>query len=150
MLGERIKPEPGTFVMVLNAFNHEGLVEKGLKFFEAIQSDSAVTPGLDLYTTVIDLLGRSGQVSKALSWIEDMPYQPDYVQWCTVLKSSQKWGDFKVARYAFESAVTLNESGMAAYVITSNIYGDAAMFDEANQVEALRVQNQAWESIGNV
>lgn len=145
MLGEGIKPELVSFLIIINVCNHEGLVEKGLAYFEAIRREYGLTPTLGHFTAIIDLLGRSGHLSKAISMIREMPWHPDYVLWCTVLMACRKWGDSKIASYAFEHAIKLNEKGMTAYVCMSNIYADAAMHDEANKVKALWVQEQGLE-----
>lgn len=141
MVKEGVKPNLVTFLNLLSACNHAGLVNKGLAYFETITKGYGFTPNLDHYTCMVDLLGRAGHLSKALAMIKEMPWHPDYVLWCTVLLACQKWRNVELARYAFKNAVRLDEKCMTAYVLMYNIYADAAMQEEANKVEILRLQH---------
>ncbi|KAH7306405.1 hypothetical protein KP509_22G009800 [Ceratopteris richardii] len=147
MLQEGVRPVPGTFIILLNACNHEGLVEKGLECFQYFGKYYGLTLTMEYYSTVVDLLGRSGHVSKGLSMIEAMPWHPDYILWCTILRACCKWQNMEVARYAFEHAIRLNRKCLTAYVFMSNICANAYMHSEANGIEMLGVQNGACQNL---
>lgn len=144
MLEEGIKPNLVTFVHVLNACNHAGLVRKGQIYFEAISQKYGLNAELDHYTCMIDLLGRAGHIVKALSMIKKMPMQPDLVVWHTVLGACRKWYNVNLGRVAFEHAVRLDERVAATYLFMFNIYMDAGMHEDADKIEAMRNENLAW------
>eukprot|EP00250_Pteridium_aquilinum_P025585 c31136_g1_i1 orf=2-325(-) len=60
MRGESNKPDLVTFVTVLNACSHAGLVEKGKTYFQAMSEDYGIAPTLKHHTCMVDLLGRAG------------------------------------------------------------------------------------------
>ncbi|GKA51570.1 pentatricopeptide repeat-containing protein [Tanacetum coccineum] len=104
-----VKPNHATFVSVLRACAHVGLVEKGLQYFNSMLSKYGLHPQLEHYSCMVDILGRSGQVDKALNLINDMPIDADDVIWRTLLDSS-------------------------AYVLLANIYADAGMWEEMKKI----------------
>jgi pentatricopeptide repeat protein len=124
-------PDPITFVAVLNACDHGGLVDAGNMFFEAMVMDRFIVPTIEHHTCLVDLLGRSGQLDKAVAALQEMPFYPSGVLWHAVLGACRKSGDVELARYVFEQALMLDETEIGAYVSMRNIYADAAsMLDE--------------------
>ncbi|KAH7277334.1 hypothetical protein KP509_39G045800 [Ceratopteris richardii] len=138
MKSDGIIPNSVTFLCVLHACSHAGLVEKGLLYFEAMDSDYGISPTLEHYSCMVDLLGRAGQLEKAVSLIFKMPFTPTIAIWDSVLAACQKWRNLELARLAFEHALLLNEKNVAAYVTMANIFADAGMEKEASEIEALR------------
>ena len=136
-----IKPNLITFVHLLNACNHAGMVFEGEMYFESMSSDYGLTPTMDHYTCMIDLLGRAGHLGKAVSMIQRLPMQPDLVVLHTVLLACRKWGNVEFGRLVFEHALRLDKKAEATYMYMFNIYSDASMHDEADKIEAMRVEN---------
>ncbi|KAI5057912.1 hypothetical protein GOP47_0027927 [Adiantum capillus-veneris] len=143
MIYERVQPDNVTFMSVLNACSHAGLLYEGEMFFGSISNYFGSIPTLEHHTCLVDILGRVGLVEKARATVEDMPFHPDSVTWHTVLGACQKWSQVGIARNAFENAVWLDGRDGAAYVCMSNIYSGADVHDEAIKVEALRLKKQA-------
>ncbi|KAI5060890.1 hypothetical protein GOP47_0023395 [Adiantum capillus-veneris] len=90
MKEEGITPNAVTFVHVLYACNHAGLVKKSQSYFEAITEEYGLTPEIDHYTCIISLLVRAGHTDKAVSMMRKMPIQPDLVMWQAVLGACSK------------------------------------------------------------
>ena len=126
MVYEATEPNSITFVSVLNACSHAGLLERGLMFFEAIDNNYDLIPNLKHCTCIVDLLGRAGLIDKAAEFINNMPLHPDMAVWVILLGACRKWNNVDVGRYAFEHAVQLSESDSTAYVCMSNIYMNAS------------------------
>ncbi|KAB1210544.1 hypothetical protein CJ030_MR6G010840 [Morella rubra] len=61
MLEAKMKPNSVTFLGVLTACNHTGLVSKGMRIIDPMQRDYDVNPIPDHYAILIDLLGRKKQ-----------------------------------------------------------------------------------------
>lgn len=85
MVSENIAPNAVTFTCLLNACCHTGLVEDGLRLFECMSSKFAITPSIQHYGCIADLLGRAGRLEEAYKFITDMPLKPDAILWRTLL-----------------------------------------------------------------
>ncbi|KAI5071803.1 hypothetical protein GOP47_0014054 [Adiantum capillus-veneris] len=145
MQQKRLFPNALTFSYVLYACTHLGLVEDGHMHFVDMTTKYGVEPNLEHYTCMIDLWGRAGHLDKAASLIQQMPSCDTDAIWFSLLGACQKWGDVKVGRWAFERAIQVDKSVAVAYIVMANIYAAAGMKEEAEIIEALRLENKAWK-----
>lgn len=76
-----IKPDHITFVSVLSACSHAGLIAEGWECFNSMKNDFEVTPASEHYACMVDLLGRAGQLNQAWEFIQRMPIRPDAGVW---------------------------------------------------------------------
>nr|GEV15888.1 pentatricopeptide repeat-containing protein At3g02330 [Tanacetum cinerariifolium] len=129
-----VKPNHATFVSVLRACAHVGLVEKGLQYFNSMLSKYGLHPQLEHYSCMVDILGRSGQVDKALNLINDMPIDADDVIWRTLLGICKLQKNVEVAEKAASSLLLLVPQDSSAYVLLANIYADAGMWEEMKKI----------------
>ncbi|KAJ7526930.1 hypothetical protein O6H91_16G028000 [Diphasiastrum complanatum] len=121
MQREGMKPDEATYVSVLSACSHSGLVDEGCHLFDFMCKDHSVTLTLQHYACMVDLLGRAGCLADAEDFINKMPIQPDAVIWMTLLGSARNHGHVEIGRRAFECVVKLEPENAAAYVLLSNI-----------------------------
>ena len=78
MLSTGLKPNEVTFVGLIYACSHVELVSKGRYFFNSMIKDYGMSPFLQHYTCLLDLLSRSGHLEEAENLIKTMPFkQPD-------------------------------------------------------------------------
>ncbi|KAF3782439.1 putative pentatricopeptide repeat-containing protein [Nymphaea thermarum] len=63
-----------TFVGVLTACNHAGLVDEGSRYFKSMTSIYHVQPTMEHYACMVDLYSRAGQLESAMSFINEMPF----------------------------------------------------------------------------
>ena len=95
------------------------------------QEDEYLSPTIEHYNCMVDILGRAGQLKEAISMMNKMPYQPTIVAWSSVLAACRKWRDVKLGRHAFEYALLLDEKDVGTYVCMHNIYADNLMLKDA-------------------
>eukprot|EP00250_Pteridium_aquilinum_P020231 c24757_g1_i1 orf=614-2650(-) len=154
MREEFIDPDGITFLSLLSACSHAGLVLKARTYFEAMSKEYNVPPNSEHYNCVIDLLGRAGQLVEAIEMLERMPFQPTIFAWCSMLSACRKWGNVKLGRHAFECVMRLDEQHAAAFILMFNIYMDACMWEEAKKIEAmiqaLKEPGKSWVEIGGI
>ncbi|PKA60306.1 Pentatricopeptide repeat-containing protein [Apostasia shenzhenica] len=100
MLNRRFKPDDVTFIGVLTACVHSGLVEKGLKLFRSMRRVHGLEPQMKHYGCVVDLLARAGEVEKAFEFIQQLPMSTDPVVWRTLLGACKVHGDVALAEDA--------------------------------------------------
>ncbi|KAL2529255.1 Pentatricopeptide repeat-containing protein [Forsythia ovata] len=73
-----VKPNYITFVSVLAACSHAGLMDEGWHWFRAMQHRFHVEPGVEHYGCMVDLLGRAGYLTKAYDLVKEMKVMPDF------------------------------------------------------------------------
>ncbi|XP_074589903.1 pentatricopeptide repeat-containing protein At2g03880, mitochondrial [Curcuma longa] len=121
MLAMGRKPDYVTFVSLLSACNHAGLVDKGLTYFESMNVGFGISPGLEHCVCMVDLLGRSGKLAEAVQFIEDMNISPNDVIWRSLLSSSRIHRNLDVGRKAAMRLLELDPLDDSAYVLLSNV-----------------------------
>jgi pentatricopeptide repeat protein len=90
-----IKPTQISFVDILSACSHSGLVDEGCEFFSSMMNEFSIIPTATHYSCLLDLLGRSGQLNKAESILATIPIQPERVLWITMFSACKIHEDFK-------------------------------------------------------
>ncbi|XVF82088.1 hypothetical protein PTKIN_Ptkin16aG0015900 [Pterospermum kingtungense] len=150
------KPDHVTFVSLLSACNHGGLVDEGLTYFDIMSKDFNVMPGKEHCVCIIDLLGRSGRLVEAESFINQMPVPPDDVVWRSLLASCKIHGNLELGKKAAQHLFELDPSDDSAYVLYSNIcattgkWGD--LEDVRKQMESYNIRKKpacSWVKLKN-
>uniref|UniRef100_A0A7N0RBR1 Pentatricopeptide repeat-containing protein n=1 Tax=Kalanchoe fedtschenkoi TaxID=63787 RepID=A0A7N0RBR1_KALFE len=134
MLQRGVNPNAITFVGVLSACCHEGLVNDGMRFFTSMESHYEITPTLEHYACVVDLLGRSGRLQEAEGLINNMPIEADGVVWGALLGACWYWMDLEVGERVASKMLNLNLLPVSAFVIMSNIYARSGSWDRKLRV----------------
>ncbi|KAK6158912.1 hypothetical protein DH2020_006226 [Rehmannia glutinosa] len=129
MLRNRITPDDVTFVGAILACTHGGMVREGRLLFNSMEQRFFITPKLEHYGCMVDLLGRAGLLQEAYELIKTMPMKPDSVVWGTLLGACSFHGNVELAEKAAESLFMLEPRNPGNYVILSNIYAKAGRWD---------------------
>lgn len=129
-----LKPDSMTFTSVLSACSHSGLVNEGLEFFHNMTRDYNLTPSLEHYACVVDMLARAGRLEDAVGFIEMMPLEADKSIWGTLLASCRAHQSVDVAKVAAQRLVLLEPEHAGHYVTLSNIFARAGKWDDAVKV----------------
>ncbi|VFR03526.1 unnamed protein product [Cuscuta campestris] len=137
MLTQRLQPDGVTFVGVLAACSRAGLVDKGKYYFDSMVRDHKITPTLDHYTCMIDLLSRSGQLEEAKHFIEKMPYEPDAIGWATLLSSCRTRGNMELGKWAAESLLQAEPQNPGSYVLLISLNAARGEWDEVARLRKL-------------
>lgn len=127
----KIKLNSITFIGVLSACCHAGLVEAGEHHFKSMKSVYDVEPNIKHFGCMVDLLGRAGRLEDAEALIKSMPMKADAVIWGTLLAASRTHGAVEVGERAAESLARAEPSHGPARVLLSNLYAEAGMWDDA-------------------
>ncbi|KAH7427827.1 hypothetical protein KP509_10G062000 [Ceratopteris richardii] len=138
MIGTGVHPNDATFLIVLSMCSHAGMVEKGLSYFQLMENEYGITPTLDHYNCMLDLLGRSGQLNAAMLMLENMPVTPNLISWKTVLSGCRKWGNVGAAKQVYELAMRKYTNHSSVLALMCNIFGDLNImrdFKMSNKVQ---------------
>ncbi|XP_052197396.1 pentatricopeptide repeat-containing protein At4g37170 [Diospyros lotus] len=134
LLKSGTEPDHVTFVGVLSACTHAGLVEKGLEYFHSIKKKHRLTHTADHYACVIDLLSRSGRFKEAEDMINQMPMKPDKFLWASLLGGCRIHGNLELAKRAAEALFEIEPGNAATYVTLANICATAGKWDEVEKI----------------
>uniref|UniRef100_A0A3Q7EMJ6 DYW domain-containing protein n=1 Tax=Solanum lycopersicum TaxID=4081 RepID=A0A3Q7EMJ6_SOLLC len=115
MLEDGIKPNEVTYIAVLSACSHVGLVDEGWKYFDSMSIDHGITPRMEHYACMVDLLGRSGSLEKAVQFIKSLPLNVDALVWRTLLGACQVHGNLQLGKYASEMILEQEPNDPAAH-----------------------------------
>ncbi|XWS52523.1 hypothetical protein CRYUN_Cryun11dG0078000 [Craigia yunnanensis] len=134
MLEDGFQPNEVTFISILSACSHSGMMEEGLRLFYSMIQDFNITPQLAHYGCVVDLLGRAGNLDKARGFIESMPIKPDASVWRALLSAYRDHCYNKEAKAIFEKIVELEPRNPGNYVLLCNVYAAAGLWSEVRQM----------------
>ncbi|XP_077245964.1 pentatricopeptide repeat-containing protein At2g36730-like [Tasmannia lanceolata] len=132
-----IKPNYVTFLGVLSACSHAGLVDDGFHFFREMVHEHGIEPMMPHYGAMVDILGRRGCLEEAYKFITSMPIEPDAIVWRTLLSAcgihdvSDSCG---VGEKVRERLLELEPKRSGNFVMVANMYAEAGLWEEAANV----------------
>ncbi|XVF68369.1 hypothetical protein PTKIN_Ptkin10aG0199900 [Pterospermum kingtungense] len=119
---EGLVPSEVTFVGVLYACSHCGMVDDGFNYFMRMKEEYGISPRIEHYGCMVDLLGRAGLVKESYEYIQNMPLQPNAVIWRTLLGACTIHGLLTLGEYARAQLLQLEPGCSGDYVLLSNLY----------------------------
>ncbi|XP_072967122.1 pentatricopeptide repeat-containing protein At1g06143 [Typha angustifolia] len=133
MVGE-IKPNGVSFLSVLSACTHGGLVEEGRHIFSSMIDDYLISPAVEHYGCMVDLLARAGLLKEALCLIQCMKIEPNCVIWAALLSGCKTCGNLEIAEVAMRELLVLDPSNTAHYMLLVNMYAETRRWAEVEEV----------------
>lgn len=130
------KPNEITFIAVLSACAHGGLVEDGFKIFGRMENVYGVAAGIEHYGCMVDLLGRVGRLEEAFDLVKKMPMEPNEVVWGSLLGACRIQMNMSMAERvlaAFDGSCKVSKDD-PRYVVISNIYAASNRWEEAEKL----------------
>ncbi|XP_010242885.1 PREDICTED: pentatricopeptide repeat-containing protein At3g24000, mitochondrial [Nelumbo nucifera] len=127
-------PDHVTFVSLLSACSHGGLVDEGLAYYSLMSSEFGVLPGMEHCVCMVDLLGRSGRFDDAERFIKEMPVPPNDLVWRSLLASCRTHGNLELGKIAAKNLLKLDPSDDSAYVLLSNVCATSGMWEDVEDV----------------
>ncbi|KAK7319357.1 hypothetical protein RJT34_04077 [Clitoria ternatea] len=144
----KIHPTYITFISVLNACAHAGLVEEGKRQFKSMINDYGIEPRIEHFASLVDILGRQGKLQEAMDVINSMPFKPDKAVWGALLGGCRVHNNVELAQVAAEALISLEPESSAPYVLLYNMYANLGQWDDAEIVRALMEGNKVKKQAG--
>lgn len=141
----RVQPTYITFISVFNACAHVGLVDQAKKYFQVMVNECNIQPRVEHFASLVDVVGRHGQVEEAMDIISRMSVEPDKAVWGALLGACRVHNSVKLARVAAEALMKLEPESSAPYVMLYNMYAERDQWDDANEVRMLMERNSIWK-----
>ncbi|XP_006653155.1 pentatricopeptide repeat-containing protein At1g11290, chloroplastic [Oryza brachyantha] len=127
-------PNETTFLSVLSACSHAGLVEEGRKYFTSMKDDYGLEPGMEHYGTMVDLLGRAGKLDEAWAFIQKMPMDPGVSVYGAMLGACKLHKNVELAEESAQKIFELEPQEGVYHVLLANIYANASMWKDVARV----------------
>eukprot|EP01018_Ginkgo_biloba_P003996 Gb_27880 [translate_table: standard] len=127
-------PDHFTFIAVLCACSHAGLVDEGWQFFNLMSRECHITPKLEHYACMVDLLGRAGCLDEAYDFVNEMPLEPDAGVWGALLNACRIHRNIELGKCVADRVLDLEPENAGYYVLLSNIYAEAGRWDAVAKV----------------
>ncbi|KNA21951.1 hypothetical protein SOVF_038210 [Spinacia oleracea] len=157
MASEKIKPDWITFVAVLSACNHVGLVDLGMQYFDSMHKVYGVRPKLEHYICMVDLLGRAGKLKEATDLITQMPFKPNAAIFGSLLGASRIHKNIELAEFAANNLLQVDPTNAGAYVQLANVYAAKKRWDNVSRVwksmksnNVVKMPGYSWIEIKNI
>ncbi|XVE59327.1 hypothetical protein DITRI_Ditri05aG0036900 [Diplodiscus trichospermus] len=151
MICQGVSPSPVTFVSVLGACSHAGLVEEGKRLFDSMHKEHGIYPSVEHYACMVDLLGRANRLEEASKIIDEMRIEPAAKVWGSLLGSCRIHCNVELAERASNRLFRLEPQSAGNYVLMADIYAEAKMWDEVKRVRKLletrslqKVPGRSW------
>lgn len=144
MIDEGFEPDKYTFIGLLCACTHAGLVQKGLKYFHSMEKVYGVVPQVEHYGCMMDLLGRGGHLKEAFELLHSMPMEPNAKILGTLLGACRMHNAVDLAREVRDRLFKLEPSDPGNYSLLSNIYAQAGDWGSVADVR-LQMKNSGGQ-----
>ncbi|CBI26593.3 unnamed protein product, partial [Vitis vinifera] len=141
------KPNGLTFLAVLSACAHAGLVKEGKYLFGKMQ-DYSVAPNLKHYACMVDLLGRSGNLQEAEALVLSMPISPDGGVWGALLSSCKIHNEIEMGIRIAKHAIDSDVENDGYYVMISNMYSSIGKWEEAEKARGIMKERGVRKKTG--
>eukprot|EP01018_Ginkgo_biloba_P018588 Gb_36614 [translate_table: standard] len=132
-----MKPNHITFVSVLYACSHAGLVDEGCYYFDTMSRHYHITPRMEHFACMVDLLGRAGHLDEAQDFIKRMPVKPDAGVWRALLGSCRIHCNIVLGEHVANQLLDLEHENAGIYVLLSNIYAAAGRWEDVAKVRTM-------------
>ncbi|KAG2695331.1 hypothetical protein I3760_07G008900 [Carya illinoinensis] len=137
MIEQGLKPNQTTFVALLTACSHSGLVEDGIILFHKMERDHNIRPTEKHYACFVDLLSRAGRIEEAKALVRKMPFQPGSAVLEALLSGCRTHRNIDIGIQTADRLLHLDSMNPGIYVVLSNIYAEARRWDAVNYIRGL-------------
>ncbi|CAK9269740.1 unnamed protein product [Sphagnum jensenii] len=148
MCEEGVQPDDITFICLLSACSHAGLVDEGLRCFALMSTVYGISTKLEHYTCMVDLLGRAGHLQEAENMVKAMPCKPQVAALMALLGACRIHGNMEMAERVAKQILEMEPENATGYVLLSNIYAAAGNRHLCENVERQRKEKGAKKEPG--
>jgi len=133
------KPDDVTFIVLLNACSHGGLVEEGRKLFHSMSCIYGVEPNLEHYGCFIDLVGRAGLLHEAEELIRELPDQKNetiVAIYGSLLSACRTYGNTDMGERIATALAKVKSSDSSLHSLLASIYASADRWEDASKTRS--------------
>ncbi|KAI3770683.1 hypothetical protein L6452_01824 [Arctium lappa] len=137
MIIKGVLPDGVTFIGILSACSHLGLIQVGREHFNSMSEVYGIPPTIEHYACMVDILGRAGKFNEVESLIDRMKLTPpNSLIWETLLGACKVHGNVELGQRVAEKLFQIEPEVDSNYIMLSNIFAAKGMWDEVAQIRA--------------
>ncbi|KAK7394231.1 hypothetical protein VNO78_14753 [Psophocarpus tetragonolobus] len=125
-----------SYMGVLSACRHGGLIEEGREIFRGMREKHNLEPKMEHYACMVDLLGRGGLFDEVMSLINKMPTEGDAQVWGALMGACKMHSNVKLGEVALHHLRKLEPRNAAHYIVLSDIYAQCGRWTEARRTRS--------------
>ncbi|KAB2604575.1 pentatricopeptide repeat-containing protein [Pyrus ussuriensis x Pyrus communis] len=129
------KRNRGTFTSIIYAYSLAGMIDEGRQAFYSISENYQIIPGLEHYSAMVDLFGRSGRLQEAMQFIEDMPIEPDSSIWAALFTACRIHGNLALAVRAGEHLIDLEPGNILVQQLLLQSYSLCGKSEDTSKLK---------------
>ncbi|PIN23920.1 hypothetical protein CDL12_03346 [Handroanthus impetiginosus] len=149
MCAEKFVPNFVTFIGVLSACDHAGLVDEGRKLYDMMYEVYNIKPQIEHCGCMIDMLARAGKIEDAQKFIRNMPMEPNALIWRMLMNACRVHGHVNLGLNLVSGITELSTSNDPAdFVISSNTFAEAGRWGDVISHRNFMVVQKAHKSAG--
>lgn len=145
---DKVKPDGVTFVGLLNACTHGGLVVVGRHYYDMMIVKYGIEPQIEHYGCLIDLLCRSGRFEEAIEVVNGMRIPPDEIIWGSVLNGCKIHRRIDLAEFAEKKLIEMNPDNGGYRAMLANLYVEMGKWDESQKVRKMIYDGNVYKASG--
>ncbi|KAI3468959.1 hypothetical protein Pfo_025622 [Paulownia fortunei] len=140
-------PNELTFLAILSACAHAGLVDEAKSLFDKMKEYSLI-PTLKHYACMVDLYGRSGCLHEAESLILSMPFAPDGGIWGSLLTACKMHNNAEMGMKIAKRAIEADPDNDGYHILISDFYSSMEMWEEVEHVRKIMKDRGVRKTVG--
>ncbi|KAJ0432448.1 putative tetratricopeptide-like helical domain superfamily [Helianthus annuus] len=148
MINEGVKPDSISFIGVLFACSHAGLVDEGREYFTLMKNKYGIEAKIEHYSCMVDLLGRAGRLEEAECLIMESSFKDDRSLWATLLGACTTSTNFVAAERVGKKMMDLDPGYHLSYVLLANVYRAIGRWNESVKIIGLMKDRGIHKTLG--
>lgn len=141
-----VRPNQVTFVGVLSACSHAGLVQEANHYFDMMINKYRIKPVTDHFACMVDMFVRLGRLEDAFEFINKMGFEPNEIIWSILVAGCRSHGNLELGYYAADRLLELRPKAVETYVLLLNMYISTERWQDVARVRKVMKE----ENIGTV
>jgi pentatricopeptide repeat protein len=137
MVREGVKPDQVSFIGVLFACSHTGMVEQGRNYFNSMSKEYGIAPGIEHYNCIVDLLSRVELLEEAEDLVNKSPFTDDSSLWAAILGACATHSNPDIAERVAKKMMELKPQYHLSYILLENVYRTIGRWQDAVEVRTL-------------
>lgn len=137
MIEQGIRPDDITFIGVLSACVHAGMVQEGREWFDRMQVEFHISPQKEHHSCIVDLLARAGHLEEAWRFIEEMGDKCDAVVLGALLAACRKRRCLEVGGKVIEKLLEMEPGNSWNYMVSSRMYEGSDRLEDSARMRGL-------------
>lgn len=150
------EPNGVSYLGLLWACNHAGLVAEGYSYFNKGRLENPTMLKSEHYACMVDLFSRCGRFKEAEDFLKDLPFDPGIGFWKALLGGCQIHSNFELGELAAQRILALDPKDVSSYVMMSNAHSVAGRWQSVSTLRKdmrekgmMRVPGCSWIEIKN-